>query len=995
MKKNWYLVLELEFDPNPVQDEAIISQKIEEKRKFWSSKANDFNHGALYKSYSQMLPEIKKDMIGPNNIRAELIKDACEQTYGPVDKNLKMMKKTEIAEDIIEKMATKFKVDVEAVKRRAEHLGMKVVASENFDKVYDKYYKNKPQNADKFNGMLPLLKSFNANDLYEFLYAGTVIKDPQNLPCDALRKRAKERKSKEFYKTDSVSGSGSKLCGQCDECFKDDTAKKVYDNYLEYSSRKKILDELNDFYDVSKELSTEVYSDSFAQLTSIFKNSTEAKKLLIAFCKIKGIPIPNEGNEKQNPAHMKICRCGCINDISDGRKVCKACGLELELKCPKCKTVNDATIKVCKCGFKFENIDKALSLSDLALSFLEILDFKTAEFYIEDAEKYWPGLEKVVQIKEKYKEIKSRIGTTIADMQNACKKKNYFEARKLLGNIKKLSKGYSNPEIEEEINIGIVTAEKYKALAQKEKEETNIINACIKAYEVCNDCPGIKEILTKYPPVSPTNLKIVTNPTSKINVISWSKSDTEGLLYYSVVRKKDAIPSSVQDGTLVGRVSMTSLNDHNVVPGVQYFYAVFAERAGVYSKGLASKEGVSNLFEISGVKIVSGDRMIQLNWNPIADNASVNIERKDSLGKITKLECSSRNNFIDKNLENEKEYQYIISLRYLIGIKKMDTKGVRISGIPSCPPLPVNKLIIKPTQGKEFKIEWENPGNSETQFFYSTKKPELLSGDIVSISMLESSMNSLLVNKTSKTSGTFKYDGETLIYVVAVSVKSGTAVIGVISRASREESVRVNSANIVNGKIMIRTEFPKNATGFVVLFRHDQFPDDLSDTNTVRKYIPLKQYQYDGGLIIDSNESKNYYFSIFAEFRRDGESDYSSGTDYYFSNQSKEIITYSISSKKQLFGGRTVKILFESENKNFRLPNIDIISAQDRAPMFKKTGNLFYQIPSQEVDGNVSITIPIEKGLPRETYIKPFLQDETLSSNCILKIKTGSEHKIS
>ena len=106
-------------------------------------------------------------------------------------------------------------------------------------------------------------------------------------------------------------------------------------------------------------------------------------------------------------------------------------------------------------------------------------------------------------------------------------------------------------------------------------------------------------------------------------------------------------------------------------------------------------------------------------------------------------------------------------------------------------------------------------------------------------------------------------------------------------------------------------------------------------------------------------------------------------------------ITIFLTNQKQLFGGRTVKILFESENKNFRLPNIDIISAQDRAPMFKKTGHLFYQIPSQEVDGNVSITIPIEKGLPRETYIKPFLQDETLSSNCILKIKTGSEHKIS
>ena len=46
MTENWYLVLELDFDPNPVNDEALIEQRIEEKRKFWSSKANDFNRGA-------------------------------------------------------------------------------------------------------------------------------------------------------------------------------------------------------------------------------------------------------------------------------------------------------------------------------------------------------------------------------------------------------------------------------------------------------------------------------------------------------------------------------------------------------------------------------------------------------------------------------------------------------------------------------------------------------------------------------------------------------------------------------------------------------------------------------------------------------------------------------------------------------------------------------------------------------------------------------------
>ena len=997
MTENWYIVLGLDFDPNPVQDEAVIEQKIEEKRKFWSSKANDFNHGAEYRKYSQMLPDIKRDMIGPENIRVELIKDACEKTYGPIDKTLKMIKKTEIPQDTIDKMATKLKVDVETVKRRAAALGMKIVASQggDFQATYDKYYKTKPQNADKFNGMNALLKSFNVSNLYEFLYAGTSIKNPQNLPCDALKQRAKERKTKEFYKNDSVSGSGSKLCGQCDECFKDDASKQIYDKYLEYNARKIILDEVKSFFELSGELTQDAYSDFLGRLTEIFKNRKDAEALLVAFCKVEKIPAPVTGGEKKENPHIKICRCGCTNDTSDGRTVCKACGLELQIKCPKCGTVNDAIINVCKCGFKFENIDKAVSLCDLASDALDTMDFSVAEMHIKDADKYWPGSDKVAQLKERLSDLKSRVGSAVEDMRKACQEKKYYEAKKQLESVKKFSPSYTEPALEEEIKNGIETAEKFKAIAQSGKNEAEIVDACTKAYEACNDCPGVKEIIAKYPPAEPTELVVVADSAAKVNVLSWKKSATEGLLYYSVVRKEGAIPISVQDGTLVGRVSMCSINDQNVMPGVQYFYAVFAERAGVYSNALSYKDAVSNLFEVSGVKIAAGDGLLQLNWDPIADNASVNIERTDSTGKTTKLNCNSRSNFVDKELDNDKEYTYKVFLTYAIGITKTNTKGVSISGTPTRPPLPIEKLVIKPGQGNEFQAEWENPEGSEIQFFYSPKKPDFLSGDLVPVSTLESTMSALVVNKSSATTGTFKYDGDELIYVIAVVVKSGSAVIGTISRASKGGTVKINNASLVNGKIMITLDLPKDATGFVVLFRHDQFPDDISDTNTTRKYIPLKQYQYDGGLVIDSNEPENYYFSVFAEFRRDGESDYSTGTDYLFSNVSKETITYAISVNKKLFGGGTINLTFESDNKKFRLPDIDVMSAQDRAPMFKKSGKIFHQIAAQEVSGSTTISIPIEKGLSRDTYIKPFLQDENLAGRYVLKIKLGSDHKIS
>ena len=997
MTENWYIILGLDFDPNPVQDETVIAQKIEEKRKFWSSKANDFNHGAEYRKYTQMLSEIKKDMIGPENIRAELIKDACEKTYGPIDKTLKMIKKTEIPQDTIEKMAKKLKVDVETVKRRASALGIKIVASQggNYQATYDKYYKTKPQNADKYNGMNALLKSFNATNLYEFLYAGTSVKNPRNLPCDTLKQRAKERKTKEFYKNDSVSGSGSKLCGQCEECFKDDASKQIYDKYLEYNARKNILDEVKTFFELSGELTQDTCSDFIGRLTEIFKNRRDAENLFVAFCKMEKIPVPiAEAGQKENP-YIKICRCGCINDTSDGRKVCKACGLELQVKCPKCGTVNDAVINVCKCGFKFENIDKAVSLCELASDALDVMDFGVAEMHMKDAEKYWPGLDRVALLKERLNDLKSRVGSAVEDMKKACRKKKYYEAKRQLESIKKYSPGYTEPALEEEIRNGIEIAEKYKKIAQSGKNETEIVEACIKAYEACNDCPGVREIIAGYPPAEPTGLVVVADPSARVNVLSWKKSTTAGSLYYSVVRKEGAIPISIQDGTLVGRISMCNINDQNVMPGVPYFYAVFAERAGVYSNALVYKDAVSNLFEISGVTIAAGDGLLQLKWNPIGDNATVNIERTDPSGKTTKLKCNSRSNFVDRELDNDKEYTYKIYLTYAIGITKTNTRGVCVSGTPTCPPLPIEKLIIKPTQGNEYRVEWENPEGNEIQFFYSQKKPDFLSGDLVSISTLENTMNPLVVKKTSATMGTFMHDGEELIYVLAVVVKAGSAVIGTIARASRGGTVKINHVDLVNGKIMITLDQPQNATGFVVLYRHDRFPEDISDTKTIRKYIPLKQYQYDCGLVIDSNEPENYYFSVFAEFRRDGESDYSMGTDYLFSNVSKETITYAISANRKIFGGVQIHITFESGNKSFQLPDIDVMSALDRAPMFKKSGTLFYQIEARKVNGSVTVSIPCKKGVQRGTYIKPFLRDENLAGRYVLKIRLGSDHKIS
>ena len=236
-----------------------------------------------------------------------------------------------------------------------------------------------------------------------------------------------------------------------------------------------------------------------------------------------------------------------------------------------------------------------------------------------------------------------------------------------------------------------------------------------------------------------------------------------------------------------------------------------------------------------------------------------------------------------------------------------------------------------------------------------------------------------------------------MLYVVAVVIKAGSVVFGTTARASNGDNVTIKAIRPVNGKINIYLDAPKDAAGFVVLYRHDKFPTDINDVEakTNRKFIHIKQYQLNSAILIDSLEEKKYYFTVFAKFVHDDESDYSSGTDYLFDNSAKVNITYSISVSKRLIGEKTITLGFEADVKSFTLPEIDIMSAIGNTPMFKSSATLFHSILSQPVEGVLQVKIPIPKGLKRDTYIKAFFKDESAQSGNQLRLKLGSNYKIS
>ena len=994
MAENWYIILELEFDPHPVQDIAVINQRIDEKIKFWASKFNDFSKGAEYRKYHQMQNDIRNTMSDPEK-RKILIMEACEITYGPIDKLIKMIgRKGDITQDELQNIAGRQKVDVAVVESRRVSLGIKKGENKgvNFQAIYDKYYKSKPQNASTFDGLKPLLNSFGADNLYSFLFADTPTKNMDKLPCHALRQKAGERKKNEFNKTDSISGSGSKLCGQCELSFKDDNSKNIYDSYLEYTRRKAVLDEAKGIADISGELSTEQGDIFIGQLTELFKDRKLASDVLTAFCKVERISYnPKEsGGMAKN---LSICRaCGCTNDVATGRTVCQSCGEELYIKCPKCGNTNEANIKVCKCGFKFENIDKAIALCNLAEQSIEAMDFAVAEAHLSDAERYWPGSAKTETLRNRLSTLALRLRPLAESMRAAVSERRYFEAQKQYANIKKMSPDFKDSDLEKEILAAIDTATAVFKQAQAAKTEKDIIDLCVKAYEICKDYPGVKELIP--PPLPPANLNVTADGNTKVNILSWDRSASTGTVFYTVLRKKDAVPVNMNDGELLGQVSACGFTDNKIEPGVSYFYSVFAQRAGTQSKPLLNNLPIVNLFEISNLTITAGESLLQLEWDVLPADATAEIYRRTDAGREEKISATVSRGFLDSGLINGTSYSYTVKLSYNVNGRCQTTRGATINGIPTKPPKPIDLLTVKPEAGDTFSAVWSNPENMDVELYCSTTKPTFNYGDIISQQIIDNKMRRLALNRINKTTATFQYKGDELLYIVATVIKSGSVIFGATARASKGETVKLNKIAAVNDKINIYLDVPPGATGFVVLYRFDKYPEDIGDVKTVRKYIPLKQYQHYSALVLDTLEPQNYYFSVFAEFTRDGDKDYSIGADYLFANMPKQIISYSISVSKKLFGESSVTVEFEADSKTFDLPDLEIMSATGSAPMFKASAMLFDTVKAQTVSGSYSIRIPIPKNLPNDTYIKAFLKDESLASNYQLKLKLKSNCKI-
>lgn len=169
---------------------------------------------------------------------------------------------------------------------------------------------------------------------------------------------------------------------------------------------------------------------------------------------------------------------------------------------------------------------------------------------------------------------------------------------------------------------------------------------------------------------------IAGDPGDNKITFNWINPQDGDFIKGVIIRKEGSEPASISDGQIVYEGSGTSFTDTNVIPGITYYYKIFAaDEVPNYSEGVVSIAVVKELLvvdtippkPVSNFKAKKEDGQIVVSWiNPFdSDFAEVTVRKK--------LESTSKNekdgelvykgqgqSFADFNVQKGQTYYYSI-----------------------------------------------------------------------------------------------------------------------------------------------------------------------------------------------------------------------------------------------------------------------------------------------------------------------------------------------
>ncbi len=895
-RPNFFILLEL--DPNAPWTDEGFEKRLQDKRQRWSNGQTshpDLQYREKARQYLTMTAQIKARMLDPVQ-RAEEAKDATEQ----LEKNREALRQPAFA--LLDSLQMREHLTAEEVGRLYQERAIKAYFRSEAELRTELAHRKikieqaastvtpsvQPIDSTKYTDIRNKLHAVGKKDLYELLSISREVSD------EVVKREAENlnRQSVDNRDLESIQETKKTLAGYALDVLIG--TKRL--SYNESLRREKFqaLDEhiialcrIQDRKMITEEQTPKLFalvSDPGISKTEIVEHIRQlaTKNGYI----IAGLETGFSAYFAQSETRPQCGYCGQLNESS--AKKCASCGASLYFQCPKCKRQNRADRAYCEdCGLKIGEMPFVEKLLRDAEQHSRERRFGEAEATLNRATARWTihlndalaqDIQKALtEASRRHMEQQA----TLDDLNAALREDNFYRAQTLLGDWKRLAPlgDTAIPVLEKRITNAIQTSEAHVKTA-KVLEAQGKIDEAVEEYRqallICHDSPKAGQGLQNIPPLPPSQLHIEESNNEVI--LRWQASKTTHIQYV-ILRSERTPPQKPNQSTSrpIATVVTTEYHDSLSVIGVPVYYAVYAEREGVYSQQGVVSSGILRTADVSNLKARSGNAQVILSWTPPPNVTQIEVRRRESKmpqvsANVVHQAAPNAKEWADTHVTNNVRYTYTVYCKFLDSDGKSKlSSGARIEALPEPALNPIDDLTINRDSGDSalghLQLRWTPPARGNMLIVKSTTRFDWKTGD----SVLREELNKYQVLTPSVPDRCFDTIAPGATYYTAVVASNSLAYIG--NQVEYVTTYEIQNLRHVidetSQRIRLYWDWPKNCEVVRIGYSTQRFPEPNNFPIDWR-IIDLAQRRYDEDNWFSMVEGALQYFVIvYAGFEVD------------------------------------------------------------------------------------------------------------------------------
>jgi len=979
-RPNFYHLLDLEPD---VDDWSTIEERLQAKLKEWSRHRTTGNPKQRREAARNLslLKEIEATLKEPSGRKQEAAAERTrrkrleQESFRELDRIIEVLLDSgRCDQDAFKKVVKDFQATLSEaqIRKRFIAAGVQIGAKEEEKKERKQVEKIDGATARTLRRNLDLL---NLTSLYEFL-----DRKPQSSP-QALQDRAREILNENHRlgrKTPDASAQ-NELAGFAQKVFASDEEKAKYDAYR----ATEVLEGLKSSIEMAgmdRILSREELDTLIRQARELGASAEQARDYLEEYAENRGWVIYQD---REAPIQNLRC-CGfCLTLATDAEaRRCGECGELLGMECPQCGETNPTDRSACgECGCRIGDAPLVRGLVAEGERLFLGGDLQEALQSFQKALHYWPtwqpalaGLEQVEQESQNREKVVRSIEAAIRD-------RRFLTAQAELERYQRDRASHGLAALRQRIDEGVRRAEQAFQSGEEARRRGDL-EAALERYEqalgACIDFTPAQRAMASSPPPSPTALEI--QPLGEGFRLVWKPPQSRGNLGYRVLRKVGGTSRDPEDGDCLGTISDTLLDDPDCPIGVAVHYAIYTDRAGVYSRASAHQGPVLRLGEVSRAEAVAGEGVVDLHWENPAGCRRVEVwrekgSRSPQRGQGERVPVTDTSAH-DTGLVDGTRYSYRIVALFpdpQDPRRELHSPGVTLSAVPVAPPAPVRDLTSE-RDGSRLTLTWTPPPGATVEIRQSQTLLAGKPGMVVPES--QRARWGSVVSGSGQGIAQVDIASQGKLYFVPFTVRQGTAVLGTPCTVVTLDPCTHLKVQRSGRTLVLTWDWPPGVDNVLVRYARDRAPQNPTGGDAPAIRVTRREYERAGGWHLRRAEQVQYCFTVFPQ-APEGDL-YGPGVSTVLTLGSVPAIRYHLVQKRHWLRRRTEDAWLELASDSagqHTLPTLLMVAKARGVPISPQDGRRLARIDNLSLeDGRGRIPIP-KPEWDSGAFVKLFFED--------------------